>query len=126
MVCPDSGTSLSTFPPAHNEIFQGKYGDYVDCSEGEELEFPDMTYVIEGKEYVVPSHHWVRRHHDKSRPKGGSCHNNISELDVGQPGLEEMHILGDVFMQLYYTIHDRDQDRIGLAPAKHELPEVLI
>lgn len=37
-----------------------------------------------------------------------------------------MHILGDVFMQLFYTIHDRDQDRVGFAKAVHKMPEVLV
>ena len=37
-----------------------------------------------------------------------------------------MHILGDVFMQIYYTIHDRDRDRVGFAEAVHNKPEVLV
>lgn len=37
-----------------------------------------------------------------------------------------MYILGDIFMQLYYTIHDRTNDRVGFAEAVHSQPEVLM
>ena len=37
-----------------------------------------------------------------------------------------MHILGDTFMQLFYTIHDAENDRVGFAPAIHHLPETIV
>ena len=126
LVCPDSGTSLATFPEGHFNHFQKDYGDKVDCEMGQELNFPDITYVINGINYDMPSHHWVRRTIDKTKPKGGTCESMIAQLDVGQPGLENLHILGDVFMQLFYTVHDRDNDRVGFAPAIHDSPEVLV
>ena len=82
-VTPDSGTSLLTFPEEHNTIFQSYYGGKTDCIEGEELQFPELTYVIGGIDYVVPSHHWVRRKIDKDSSKGGVCENSITALGVG-------------------------------------------
>lgn len=37
LVCPDSGTSLATFPQGHFNTFQAQYGDVVSCEEGDEL-----------------------------------------------------------------------------------------
>jgi len=36
------------------------------------------------------------------------------------PGQENAFVLGDRFMSLFYTIHDREHDRLGLAKAKHD------
>ena len=83
LVCPDSGTSLATFPKGHFNHFQKEYGDTVDCEMGQELNFPDMTYVINGIHYDMPSHHWVRRTINDKKPKGGVCSSMIAELDVG-------------------------------------------
>ena len=49
----------------------------------------------------------------------GECRSSIQQLDVGQDGLDDLFIAGDLFMQLYYTVFDRDNNRIGLAPAVH-------
>ena len=34
----------------------------------------------------------------------------------------KMFLVGDVFMRKYYTIFDRDQNRVGLAAAKNYKP----
>ena len=126
LVCPDSGTTFMTFPKAHFDQFDKKYGNSVSCDAGEELNYPDLTYIIEGVHYILPSHHWIERNIQKSDPKGGKCSHTIIALGVNRKGLEEMHILGDIFMQLYYTIHDRENDRVGFAKSVHQKPEVVI
>ena len=65
---------------------------------GQELNFPDLTYVINGIHYDMPSHHWVQRTVDEENPKGGTCETTIHELALGHDGLEDLHILGDSFM----------------------------
>ena len=50
--------------------------------------------------------------------KGDSaCLTTISALDIKQKGQENLFIVGDVFIQIWYTIFDRDYDRVGLAKA---------
>ncbi len=46
------------------------------------------------------------------------CMTSISSLDIYQKGQENLFILGDSFMQLFYTIFDRDSDRVGLAKSR--------
>ena len=53
----------------------------------------------------------------------GSCSTTIMPLDVGQKGLDNLFIGGDVFMQMYYTVFDRNFDMVGLARAAHTASE---
>ena len=86
---------------------------------------PELTYIINGVDYVVPAHHWMERTLEDSNSKGGFCKSSVNELNTGQDGLDDMHILGDTFMQLFYTIHDAENDRVGFAPAIHNFSETL-
>lgn len=83
-----------------------------------------MTYVINGIEYPLPSHHWMSREVN-SGSGNDTCEHSIGTLDVGQSGLDNLFIGGDVFMQLYYTIFDRKTDMVGFAKANHTEPEVV-
>jgi hypothetical protein len=56
--------------------------------------------------------------HDVYSPKDSVCMTTISPLDIFQKGQGNLFILGDSFMQLYYSIFDRDNDMVGLAKSK--------
>jgi len=63
----------------------------------------------------------VERHHkthlEQNEEKGGSgdmaCASTIMTMDISK----EMFLVGDVFMRKFYTVFDRDNDRVGLAEA---------
>lgn len=41
------------------------------------------------------------------------CASTIMQMDIAK----QMFLVGDVFMRKYYTIFDRENDRVGLAEA---------
>lgn len=60
MITPDSGTSLITMPSwAHDKII-GKMPYLEDCEN--KFGFGMLTFVIDGKDYSVPSHHFMERY----------------------------------------------------------------
>ena len=125
-VAPDSGTSYLTFPEGHYSLLEdGGFTERASCTLENFISGKELTYVINGVNYVLPAHHWTSRTVDESNADGGSCAPVISQLDADQPGLDDMHIVGDLFMELWYTIHDHENDQVGFAPAIHDLDEIL-
>ena len=124
-ITPDSGTSMLTMPKKHFKKFKESHGGF-DCTKEDFNEIPEISYVIGGVEYALPAHHWMNRTIDPKNKKGGRCETSVSDLDVGFDGLEDMFILGDQFMQYYYTIHDHENDQVGFAPAIHQMDEALM
>ena len=45
-----------------------------------------------------------------------ACTSSIMQMNIKN----EMFLVGDIFMRKFYTIFDRDNDRVGLATANHE------
>ena len=47
-----------------------------------------------------------------------ACASMIMPMDISK----KMFLVGDVFMRKYYTIFDRDENRVGLAKSKGYFP----
>lgn len=45
--------------------------------------------------------------------KKGSCYGTLMQMDLKK----DMFLVGDIFMRKYYSVFDRDNDRVGLAEA---------
>lgn len=52
----------------------------------------------------------VRKHGSKG---AHACASTVMSMDISK----EMFLVGDIFMRKFYTIFDRDNDRVGLAEA---------
>ena len=52
---------------------------------------------------------------DSSDDKESKCFGTLMNMDLD----EDLFLVGDLFMRKYYSIFDRENDRIGLAKAVH-------
>ena len=68
------------------------------CTDEDYSELPEISYVINGVEYVLPSHKWMKRTIDDRNERGGNCEASIHGLDFSYDGLGDMFLLGDNFM----------------------------
>jgi len=50
-----------------------------------------------------------------------ACASTIMTMDIKK----KMFLVGDVFMRKFYTVFDRDQNRVGLATAKGYVPKKM-
>ncbi|XP_015989654.1 pregnancy-associated glycoprotein [Rousettus aegyptiacus] len=76
----------------------------VDCSSVDTL--PDIIFTISGVKYPVPASAYIQK------DNLDICYSNFEGMAVDS----DLWILGDVFLRLYFTVFDRANDRIGLAP----------
>lgn len=116
LITPDSGTSLITAP----SWAIGTINDLLPYTENcpDDMGFGNLTFVINGIDYNIPSHHFMERYYNVYEDGDSVCTTSISELDILQDGQENLFIVGDAFMQIFYTIFDRDNDRVGFAASK--------
>jgi hypothetical protein len=116
----DTGTSLLTGPSSYTKKMLRTLGVDRGCSNADDLK--TITYVIsdDNGEYRfdIDAKFFVLKSQAKradGTPK--FCRAGFMALDVPKPR-GPLFILGDVFMRKYYTVFDRDNQRIGLALAK--------
>jgi hypothetical protein len=113
----DTGTSVIVAPASFDmSVFPNVSSD---CSNVDSL--PDVSITLGGQEFTLGPEFYVLRGADDAN--GDECQSGIISQFVGVPG---MWILGDPFLRKYYSIYDRDQDKVGFALANQPAATVVV
>lgn len=108
----DTGTSILTGPSKDVKTILAKIGEVKeDCSNLSSL--PSIDFTFGGKTFTLEADFYVLKLADGTG--NYQCQVGIQAMD--QLGL---WILGDPFLRKYYTVFDRDQNRVGFALAKQQ------
>jgi len=123
-VVADTGTSLMTGPSRDLSILLDKLNVDQTCHGNTHL--PKISFVMEHGvedpynpqgnekvEFTLAGHEYLLAMEDNS---GQYCAAAFMPLDVPEPD-GPLWILGDVFLQKYYSVYDRDNDYVGFATA---------
>jgi len=111
----DTGTSLLIGPTADINMINGKLGClnikseciFLSCPDFSKL--PDVVITLNNKDYVLKPKDYILK-------IGGQCISGFAGMDIAPP-IGPLWILGDVFIETYYTVFDYGHQQVGFAPA---------
>ena len=104
----DTGTSGISISKKIFNIFKDKIDIHENCEGYKNA--PDITFVINGVNYTLKKEDYIIRHKDG---KQISCENMIEGYDLTDD--DDVFLIGETFLNKYYTVFDRDTDSIHFA-----------
>ena len=117
----DTGTAMLSAPSADLDVLFGM----LDKNCGEFLEYEDIVYVIDSREYRIPSRDYIITIDSDGEDPAGVHSPGFTECTLAfmaidlDPPQGPMWVLGDIFLSNYYTVFDRDSMSLGFAKAIH-------
>ena len=107
----DTGTSILTGPSKKINPLIAQIGPVnTNCSNVDAL--PTLSFSLGGKDLPLEPSFYVLKVKDDAT--------GVAECQLGMQALDQLGlwILGDPFLRKYYTVFDREEDRVGFALAK--------
>lgn len=111
----DSGTSMITGPTDLINKINGQLGCIISGGECSWLHCPDysqlpnLEFVLNGNSFVLTPQEYIME-------TGGACISALMGMDISAP-VGPLWILGDRFMEKFYTIFDYEGSQVGFAEA---------
>jgi len=111
----DSGTSLIAGPTKLVNMINGQLGCIISGAECMWLHcpdfstLPDLEFKLNGVSYVLTPREYIMN-------EGGTCISGLMGMDIAEP-VGPLWILGDKFMEKYYTVFDFGNKQVGFAKA---------
>jgi len=111
----DSGTSMITGPTELVNLINGQLGCIISGGECSWLHcpdfstLPDLTFQLAGHSYTLTPKQYIME-------TGGTCMSCLMGMDIAEP-VGPLWILGDKFMEKFYTVFDYENKRVGFAEA---------
>ncbi|EAR88005.2 eukaryotic aspartyl protease (macronuclear) [Tetrahymena thermophila SB210] len=124
--CPlaiDSGTSIIAGPSDQIDFLTDLILDRgFECNQIKKM--PAISFVIDGEEYPILAEEYIISSNGafanmyEHSVDPAECYPALVALDVEEPQLGPMWILGDIFMSKYYTLFNREDKTVGFAKLK--------